>query len=153
MKAKVNFLVLFILFALYPFSCNGQSLAVEISNVRSDKGSILLMINAKTDVQKDLNSASKTVGGVATPAIRPIMKMLKAVRGSVVFDVTDNELKSVMSTKNIQISVFHDEDGNYSLNTDENQRPIEGFARKCYDMKSSVISKKVSLKLYYPINE
>ena len=49
------------------------------------------------------------------------------------------------------ISVFHDENGNYQMDFTEDKKPAEGYAmKKC---KTQQEEETVKLKLYYPASE
>ena len=50
------------------------------------------------------------------------------------------------------ISLFHDENGNWELDKNEQGIPVEGYAReKC--KKEPEASATVKVKMYYPVND
>ena len=50
------------------------------------------------------------------------------------------------------ISLFHDENGNWELDMNEQGIPVEGYAReKC--KKEADASATVKMKMYYPVND
>lgn len=54
--------------------------------------------------------------------------------------------------KRFLISLFHDENGNWELDMNEQGIPVEGYAReKC--KKEADASATVKMKMYYPVND
>lgn len=101
------------------------NITVEVKKIRNKKGHILVMAQ--------INENSE-----------PIYSFAKITGHTV--EVT---LKGT-GAKEYVISVFHDENGNWKLDTDERGIPIEGFARKNYQTDSH---EPCCLKLYYPKDE
>lgn len=103
---------------------NGN-ITVEVKNIRNEKGNILVMMQVNENSE-------------------PIYGWVKITGHTV--EVT---LKGTGAQEYV-ISVFHDENGNWKLDTDERGIPIEGFARKIYQTDSHEACR---LKLYYPKDE
>lgn len=126
----------------------GQNLNIKVSGVRNDKGNVLLMISRTISGRENDSTASSTDKELS----KPIVRLQKACRGSVNFVIPRSELKKMDSDKFV-ISVFHDENGNYKLDMNEQQRPIEGFIRRIYSAKQWTDNQAAKLNLYYPISE
>ena len=101
-----------------------EDFSVSVGNIRNNNGNILVMLQA--------DEKSKPVYGMA-----------KAQKGEVNVMIKD------VSGKEVTISVFHDENENWQMDTNERGMPSEGFARKKYHLKEG---KKCKLKLYYLTN-
>jgi uncharacterized protein (DUF2141 family) len=110
-----------------------QTVNVEVLGIRSDKGYIMLMAQAKGPNLKQDQA-------------KPIMEMKKAINKKVIFELKE------MTAKEYTISIFHDENGNYQLDLSEDQRPIEGFARQIYNSEKKA-KNGLKMKLYYPISD
>ena len=139
-------LILFICFLTSTLM--GQNMNIKVANVRSDKGNVLLMVSKAVDGRENDSIASSADKGT----LKPIMRLQKACNGSVNFVISMDELKRMHSDKFV-ISVFHDENGNYKLDMNDQQRPIEGFIRRMYSVKQWDHNETAQLNLYYPISE
>lgn len=103
-----------------------RTIIVKISNIRGDKGNILVMV--QTDKE------SKPVYGKAKPENgEAIIKLENVEWGE--FD----------------LSVFHDENDNYKMDFTDDKKPAEGYAMKHCKPKQE--EETIHLKLYYPVNE
>lgn len=103
-----------------------RTIIVKISNIRGDKGNILVM--AQTGKE------STPVYGKAKPENGEAIIKLENVEWEV-FD----------------LSVFHDENENFKMDFTEDKKPAEGYAMK--NCKPKQEEETVNLKLFYPINE
>lgn len=139
-------LILFVCFLVSTLA--GQNLNIKASSVRSDKGNVLLMVSRTANASKSDSIASSGDNEL----LKPIVRLQKACHGSVNFIIPMDELKKLHSDKFV-ISVFHDENGNYKLDMNEQQRPIEGFIRRMYSVKQWDHNQTAQLNLYYPISE
>lgn len=99
-------------------TANAQSLEIEVANIRNDKGSVLLMI--------------RTDDGAA-----PIYRMEPARTAGVTFRVDS------LTAQHAEISLFHDENGNYELDKDEQGMPREGFGGKKCKLRKPVASVRI----------
>jgi uncharacterized protein (DUF2141 family) len=109
---------------------NAKNVVVELQGVRDQNGKIMLMAEHK------VKDSEKTKS-------KPILMMCNAVKGEVAVtlaNVVDGEYL---------ISVFHDENGNRKMDTDEQGRPLEGYARKAVVIDSK--TSEVKMKMYYPL--
>lgn len=103
-----------------------RTIIVKISNVRGENGMVLVMAQADKE--------SKPVYGMAKPE-----------HGEATIQLENVEWEQ------FDLSVFHDENGNYQMDFTEDKRPIEGYVRKhCQTQKEE---ESVKLKLYYPTSE
>lgn len=98
------------------------SVTVKITNVRSEKGRILVM--AHVPGRED-----------------PVYAMTDAREGEVTL-----ELKGI-NGNSAEISLFHDENGNFKMDMGE-RGPVEGYATKKWKFREGVPEVKVTL--YYP---
>ena len=123
-----------LLMIVIAFTCmtfaNARNVVVKLQGVRDQKGKIMLMAERKVKDQEKTKS-------------KPILMMCDAVKGEV--DVT---LTNVVDGEYL-ISVFHDENGNRQMDTDEQGRPLEGYARKAVVLDSK--TSEVKMKMYYPL--
>lgn len=103
-----------------------RTVIVKVSNIRGEAGTILVMAQ--------LGEESKPVYGMAKPE-----------KGEATITLENVEWEQ------FDISVFHDENGNYQMDFTDDKRPAEGFARK--NCKTQKEEETVKLKLYYPTNE
>lgn len=101
------------------------NVTVEVKNIRNNQGNILVMAQID-DHSTPVYGWSKITGHTAQVVLKNV------------------------GTKECVISVFHDENGNWKLDTDERGIPIEGFARKIYKPDSH---EPFQVKLYYFQNE
>lgn len=104
-----------------------QDVKVEIRGIRSTKGNIMVM------AQKDAES-------------KPVYAMAVAVKDTVTVILKD------VPWEQFQVSLFHDENGNWELDMNEQGIPVEGYAReKC--KKEPDAPATVKVKLYYPVKD
>lgn len=104
-----------------------QDVKVEIRGIRSAKGNIMVM------AQKDAES-------------KPVYAMAAAVKDTVTVILKD------VPWEQFQVSLFHDENGNWELDMNEQGIPVEGYAReKC--KKEPDAPATVKVKLYYPVKD
>lgn len=108
---------------LFAAAATAKSLEVTIRDIRSDKGSILVM--ARIDGRKE-----------------PVYGMAPARTDSVVM-VTLADIEAPAA----EVSLFHDEDGDYRMKMGE-RGPEEGYAAKRCKLPGE--RNAVALKLYYP---
>ena len=114
---KTLHLLLAASFMLASTAVSAKTLEVTVSDIRNDKGNILVM--AKVAGQE-----------------QPVYGMAAARAGKVVVTA--------------ELSLFHDEDGDYKMKRGE-RGPAEGYAtRKC---KLPAEHNTATLKLYYPATE
>lgn len=103
-----------------------RTVIVKVSNIRGEAGTILVMAQSgKED--------------------KPVYGMAKLEKGEATITLENVEWEQ------FDISVFHDENGNYQMDFTDDKRPAEGFARK--NCKTQKEEETVKLKLYYPTNE
>lgn len=106
-------------------AATAKSLEVTVPNVRSDKGTILVM-------------------AVVAGSEKPVFGMAQAKKGSVT--VTLEGLEGDIA----EVSLFHDENGNRKMDTSD-RGPTEGYAtKKC---KTDDGKTSVKMNLYYPSAE
>ena len=104
-----------------------QEVKVEVRGIRSAKGNIMVMAQPDADT-------------------KPVYAMVKAVK-----DTVSVVLKDV-PWKDFQVSLYHDENGNWELDKNSQGMPIEGYAREKFK-KAQDASATVKVKLYYPVGE
>ena len=118
-------LVMLAALALGSAAATAKTLEITVEDVRSDKGQILVM-------------------GAAAGQEQPIYGKADAKKGSVVVTLTGLEADTV------EVSLFHDEDGDFKMKTGS-RGPQEGYAaRKC---KLPADTNAAKLRLYYPAPE
>ena len=111
--------------ALGSAAATAKTLEITVEDVRSDKGQILVM-------------------AAAAGQERPIYGKADAKKGSVVVTLTGLEADTV------EVSLFHDEDGDFKMKTGS-RGPQEGYAaRKC---KLPADTNAAKLRLCYPTPE
>lgn len=111
--------------ALGSAAATAKTLEITVEDIRSDKGQILVM-------------------GAAAGQEQPIYGKADAKKGSVVVTLTGLEADTV------EVSLFHDEDGDFKIKTGS-RGPQEGYAaRKC---KLPADTNAAKLRLYYPAPE
>ncbi len=111
--------------ALGSAAATAKTLEITVEDVRSDKGQILVM-------------------AAAAGQERPIYGKADAKKGSVVVTLTGLEADT------IEVSLFHDEDGDFKMKTGS-RGPQEGYAaRKC---KLPADTNAAKLRLCYPAPE
>lgn len=111
--------------ALGSAAATAKTLEITVEDVRSDKGQILVM-------------------AAAAGQERPIYGKADAKKGSVVVTLTGLEADTV------EVSLFHDEDGDFKMKTGS-RGPQEGYAaRKC---KLPADTNAAKLRLCYPAPE
>lgn len=111
--------------ALGSAAATAKTLEITVEDVRSDKGQILVMAAAAGQEQ-------------------PVYGKADTKKGSVVVTLTGLEADTV------EVSLFHDEDGDFKMKTGS-RGPQEGYAaRKC---KLPADTNAAKLRLYYPAPE
>ena len=118
-------LVLTVVFALASVAAAAKTLEITVTDIRSDKGSILVM--AKVAGQK-----------------QPVCGMSPAKRGEVVVTLEGIDADAA------EVSLFHDEDGDYKMKMGE-RGPAEGYAAKKCTLPAE--RNTVSIRLRYPAAE
>lgn len=117
------------LFWQYSLTCNlaeARTIIVKVSNIRRENGTILVMAQSGKET-------------------KPVYGMAKPEKGEATITLENVEWEQ------FDISVFHDENGNYQMDFTEDKKPAEGYAmKKC---KTQQEEETVKLKLYYPANE
>lgn len=112
-------------FALATVAASAKTLEITVSDVRNDKGKILVMAKVAGREQPVYAMSTAKTGKVAVT--------LEGIDA----DVTE-------------VSLFHDEDGDYKMKMGE-RGPVEGYAtRKC---KLPEEHNTATLRLYYPATE
>lgn len=111
------------LFAQQTGNDSTRLIIIQIENVRNDKGNVLGMAK---------------IPGVT----EPMFQMVKAAKGAVTL-----ELKGIHA-ESVEVSIFHDENGNYQLEMGE-RGPLEGYVTKKYKLKAA--GNPFNLSLYYPV--
>lgn len=104
-------------------AATAKSLTITVRGIRSDKGSILAMVRAE--------GANEPVYGMA------------AARTDSATVITFADIDAPTA----EVSLFHDEDGDYRMKTGD-RGPLEGFARKKYKLPEA--HNALELTLYYP---
>ena len=118
-------LVLTVVFALASVAAAAKTLEISVTDIRSDKGSILVM--AKVAGQK-----------------QPVYGMSPAKRGEVVVTLEGIDADAA------EVSLFHDEDGDYKMKMGE-RGPAEGYAAKKCTLPAE--RNTVTIRLRYPAAE
>lgn len=119
---KISHLVLFAGLMLATLTASAKTLEITVRDVRNDKGAILVM--AKVAGQE-----------------QPLYGKATAKAGKVVVTLEGIDADAA------EVSLFHDEDGDYQMKMGD-RGPAEGYAaRKC---KLPQESNTVSITLYYP---
>ena len=118
-------LVLTVVFALASVAAAAKTLEITVTDIRSDKGSILVM--AKVAGQK-----------------QPVYGMSPAKRGEVVVTLEGNDADAA------EDSLLHDEDGDYKMKMGE-RGPAEGYAAKKCTLPAE--RNTVTIRLRYPAAE
>lgn len=109
-------------FALASMAASTKTLEVTVSDIRSDKGSILVMAKAAGQEQ-------------------PVYGMAAAKTGKVAVTLEGIDAETA------EVSLFHDEDGDYKMKMGE-RGPAEGYAtQKC---RLAAERNTVTMKLCYP---
>ena len=103
-----------------------QTVTVEIRNIRNDKGNVLVMAQSGKDSQ-------------------PIYGMAKPEKGVAIVTLEN------VTQKQFEVSAFHDENDNWTMDLNENQMPVEGYVHKNYTLKDG--ENICKMKLYYPVNQ
>lgn len=104
-------------------AATAKSLTISVCGIRSDKGSILAMVRAE--------GANEPVYGM-TPA---------RTDSATVLTFADIDAPTA------EVSLFHDEDGDYRMKTGD-RGPLEGYAAKKCNL--SVERNIIKVTLYYP---
>lgn len=118
-------LVLTVVFALASVAAAAKTLEITVTDIRSDKGSILVM--AKVAGQK-----------------QPVYGMSPVKRGEVVVTLEGIDADAA------EVSLFHDEDGDYKMKMGE-RGPAEGYAAKKCTLPAE--RNTVTIRLRYPAAE
>lgn len=106
-------------------SASARNLEITISDIRSDRGSILVMATAEGVDKPFYGRAEARIGSVVV-----ILEGIDAAKA--------------------EVSLFHDENGDFKLEMGD-RGPIEGYATcQC---KLPEEQNSVTLKLYYPETE
>lgn len=122
---KTFFLILASALASIATATSAKSLEITVTGVRNDKGNILVMAK---------------IPGVEAP----VYAMSPAAEGDVAVTLNGIDADAV------EVSLFHDEDGDYRMKTGE-RGPEEGYAaRKC---KLPGQQSTARMQLYYPAQE
>ncbi|WP_295937121.1 DUF2141 domain-containing protein [uncultured Alistipes sp.] len=112
-------------FALTAMAAQAKTLEITVSDIRNDKGSILVM--AKVSGQE-----------------QPVYSKAEAKAGKIVVRLEGIDAEVA------EVSLFHDEDGDYKMKMGD-RGPAEGYAtKKC---KLPEEHNAVTMKLYYPAEE
>lgn len=104
---------------------NSKEIIVEVRNVRGDVGNILLMGTYKVEGEEQ------------------IKKMQKAQKGKVEFKINIPD-----SALEVKLSIMHDENGNFEMDTGEYGVPIEGYVLK--SVKTNEPAQIIITELTYP---
>ncbi|MCD8269828.1 MAG: DUF2141 domain-containing protein [Parabacteroides sp.] len=119
--------LLIILAMIFSYSTVGaRTIIVKVSNIRGEQGTILVMAQAGKESQ-------------------PVHGKAKPEKGEATIILENVEWEQ------FDLSVFHDENGNFKMDFTEDKRPAEGYAMK--NCKTQQEEDTVKLKLYYPSNE
>lgn len=122
---KTLHLLLTALVALASVAASAKTLEITVSEVRSDKGNMLVM--AKVAGQE-----------------QPVYGMSPARTGQVVVTLEGIDADAA------EISLLHDEDGDYKMKMGQ-RGPAEGYALKRCELPAA--QNTVTLKLHYPAEE
>ena len=128
-KEEIFWILCFPIILAIFFTCNlaeARTIIVKVSNIRGENGTILVMAQSGKET-------------------KPVYGMAKPEKGEATITLKNVEWEQ------FDISVFHDENGNYQMDFTEDKKPAEGYAmKKC---KTQQEEETVKLKLYYPANE
>lgn len=102
-----------------------KTLEIKVEEIRSDKGSILVMARIAGQEQ-------------------PVYGKADARKGSVTVTLTGLEADAA------EVSLFHDEDGDYQMKMGD-RGPVEGYAAKRCKLPADTNAAK--MRLYYPAAE
>lgn len=122
MKPIIKTIITVAIFTTAAFgSLSAKTLEIKVSNVRNNKGNILVMAHLPGSEQ-------------------PVYQMIKAQEGTVTITLN-------LNAETAEISLMHDENSDYKMGQDETGRPTEGYAlQKC---KLPQESTSVTLELTY----
>ena len=118
-------LVLPVIFALASVAAAAKTLEITVTDIRSDKGNVLAM--------------AKVAGRE-----QPVYGMSPAKRGEIVVTLEGIDAETA------EVSLLHDEDGDYKMKTDE-RGPAEGYAAKKCTLPAE--RNTVTIRLRYPAAE
>lgn len=118
--------LLAMVFGLGLMAVEAHVIVVEVSGVRGNEGMLLVMAQDGKE--------SKPVYGMAKPENGKATIRLENV-----------------PWEKFDVSLFHDENGNYQLDMIEGKGPAEGYAMKRCTPKGE--EEVIRLKLFYPITE
>lgn len=111
-----------ILLLLGTATVSAKSLEITVPNVRNDKGAILVMAKSGSDAH-------------------PVYGRADAKTGAVIVRLDS------LQTDAVEISLFHDEDGDYQMKMGD-RGPVEGYAtKKC---KLADEQNALKINLFYP---
>lgn len=122
MKLSQLILTTMVVSAMSFTAVSAKSLTIKVNNVRNEKGKILVM---------------GTISGVK----EPVYKMVPAKSGEVILELKD------LNTDALEISLFHDENGNFKMDMGE-RGPVEGYVTKKCKLKEQ--ANEMTVTLYYP---
>lgn len=108
--------------ALAATNITAKTLEINVENVRNDKGSILVMAN--------IPGQDKPVYGMAPAKEGTVTVRLEGIDGN-----------------SAQVSLFHDEDGDYKMKMGE-RGPEEGYAASTCELPA--VENRTSAELHYP---
>lgn len=118
-------LVLTVIFALASVAAAAKTLEITVTDIRSDKGNVLAMAKVAGHEQ-------------------PVYGMSPAKRGEVVVTLEGIDAETA------EVSLLHDEDGDYKMKTGE-RGPAEGYAAKKCALPAE--RNAVTIRLRYPAAE
>lgn len=121
---KILLCVVLIIVGVYTEAWS-QRVKVEIRGIRTARGNVMVM------AQESQQS-------------KPVYALVAATK-----DTASVVLENV-TWETFQISLFHDENGNWEMDKDEQGRPVEGYARDKCKSKPDVPT-IVRMKLFYPV--
>ena len=103
-----------------------RTIIVKVSNIRGEKGNILVMAQAGKET-------------------KPVYSMAKPENGEAIIKLENVEWDQ------FDLSVFHDENDNHQMDFTDDKKPAEGYSMKT--CKAQQEEETFNLKLYYPVNE
>lgn len=106
-------------------AATAKTLEIKVEEIRSDKGSILVMARIAGQEQ-------------------PVYGKADARKGSVTVTLTGLEADTA------EVSLFHDEDGDYQMKMGD-RGPVEGYAAKKCKLPAETNTAK--MRIYYPTAE
>ena len=125
-------LVLTVIFALASVAAAAKTLEITVTDIRSDKGNVLTKASS-------VRGRAKAAGHE-----QPVYAMSPAKRGEVVVTLEGIDAETA------EVSLLHDEDGDYKMKTGE-RGPAEGYAAKKRALPAE--RNAVTIRLRYPAAE